>query len=61
MHLGHMINVLALYSTGLIGRVKEKGVRRTIKLIWLAFKGEILDIGRLKRMIQDKYQIRLAI
>ena len=61
MHLGHIINVLTLYSTGLIGRVKEKGARRTIKLIWLAFKGSKLDIGRLKTMIQGKYQIRLAI
>ncbi len=61
MHLGHMLNVLTLYSTGLIGKVKEKGARRTIKLIWLAFKGEILDIERLKMMIQGKYQIRLAI
>ena len=61
MHLGHIINVLTLYSTGLIGRLKEKGARRTIKLIWLAFKGSELDIGRLKTLIQGKYQIRLAI
>lgn len=61
MHLGHIINVLVLYSTGMIGRVKEKGVRRTVKLIWLAFKGSLLDIGKIKTMIQGKYQIRLAI
>ncbi len=61
MHLGHILNIMTLYSSNLIGRVKEKGARRTIKLIWLAFKGEILDIERLKMMIQSKYQIRLAI
>ena len=61
MHLGHLINVLTLYSSGLIGRVKEKGVRRTIKLIWLVFKGNVLDVERLKRIILCKYQIRLAV
>ena len=61
MHLGHIINVLTLYSTGLIGKVKEKGARRTIKLIWLVFKGYVLDTERLKMTIQGKYQIRLAV
>lgn len=61
MHLGHIINVLTLYSSGLIGRVKEKGARRTIKLIWLVFKGNLLDVDRLKMMIPGKYQIRLAV
>ena len=42
-------------------KVKEKGARRTIKLIWLVFKGYVLDTNRLKMMIQDKYQIRLAV
>ena len=33
MNIGHIINTLTLYSSGVIGRVKRKGVRRTIKLI----------------------------
>ena len=61
MHLGHIINVMTLYSTGLIGKVKEKGARRTVKLIWLVFKGYVLDTERIKMMIQGKYQIRLAV
>ena len=31
------INVLTHYSAGLVGKAKEKGARRTIKLIWLVF------------------------
>lgn len=61
MHLGHILNVLTLYSSGLIGKVKEKGARGTVELIWLTFKGGILDVERLKMMIQRKYQIRMAV
>lgn len=61
MHLGHIINTLTLYSTEMIKRVKKNGVRRTIKLIFLAFKGCILDIEKIKEKIDVKYQIRLAI
>jgi hypothetical protein len=61
MHLGHIINVLTLYSSGVIGRVKKRGARRTIKLIWLVFNGSILDIEWLKERVMIKYQIRLAV
>lgn len=61
MHLGHIINVLTLYSTVLIAKVKERGARRTIKLIWLVFNGGELDTVRLKMAMQMKYQIRLAV
>ena len=61
MHLGHILNILTLYSSGLIGKVKERGVRGTIKLIWLIFKSEILDYERLNLDIQGKYQVRLVI
>ena len=61
MHLGHIINVLTLYSSGLISRVKERGARRTIKFILLVFKGYILDVEWIKNRIDVKYQIRLAV
>jgi hypothetical protein len=61
MHLGHIINVLTLYSSVLIKRVRERGARRTIKLIWLAFNGGELDTARIKMVLQVKYQIRLAV
>lgn len=61
MHLGHIINVLTLYSTAMIAKVKERGARRTIRLIWMAFSGGELDTGRIKMAIQTKYQIRLAV
>ena len=61
MHLGHIMNILTLYSTDIIERVKRKGARRIIELIWLIFEGNILDVKRLKIAIQGKYQIRLAV
>lgn len=61
MHIGHIINTLTLYSSGMIGRIKHKGVRRTIKLILLAFKGNILDVEWINKRISVKYQIRLAV
>ena len=54
------MNILTLYSTDIIERVKNKGARRVIKLIWETFDGNILDVKRLKMEIQGKYQIRLA-
>ena len=61
MHIGHIINTLTLYSTGMIGRIKRKGVRRTIKLILLAFKGNVLDVEWINKSIDVRYQIRLAV
>ena len=61
MHLGHIMNILTLYSTDIIERVKNIGARRVIKLIWETFDGNILDVKRLKMEIQGKYQIRLAV
>ena len=61
MHLGHIMNILTLYSTDIIERVRNKGARRVIKLIWETFDGNILDVKRLKMEIQGKYQIRLAV
>lgn len=61
MHLGHIINVLTLYSNALIGKVKERGARGTVKLLWKIFSGCILDFEMLNSIINVKYQIRLAI
>ena len=61
MHLGHIINTLTLYSSEMIGRVKKKGVRRTIKLILLVFKGYVLDVEWIKDKTDVKYQLRLAV
>ncbi len=61
MHIAHIINVLLLYSTEIIGRVKKKGVRRFIELLWLIFEGGIIDTDRIKNSLKQKYQIRLAI
>lgn len=61
MHLGHIINILTLYSTAMIGKVKERGARGTVKLLWKTFSGCELDFKILKSLIGAKYQVRLAI
>ena len=61
MHLGYIINTLTLYSTTMIGKVKELGVRGTVKLLWKTFSGCILDFKMINSVINTKYQIRLAI
>lgn len=61
MHLAHTINTLTLFSTGLILKVKEHGVRRTIELIWLIFKGSLLDYEKLKFVTNEKYYLKLVI
>lgn len=61
MHLGHIINVLTLYSAALITKVREKGARGTVKLLWKIFSGSVLDFYRLNSAIQERYQVRLAV
>ena len=61
MHIAHIINVLLLNSTEIIGRVKKKGVRRFIELLLLIFEGSILDVARIKESLEQRYQVRLAI
>ena len=61
MHLAHTINTLTLFSTKLFLKVKEHGVRRTIELIWLIFKGSLLDYEKLKYITTEKYYLKLVI
>lgn len=61
MHLGYIINTLTLYSTTMIGKVKELGVRGTVKLLWKIFSSCILDFKMINSVINTKYHIRLAI
>jgi len=60
MHLGHIINLLTLYSKNMIKNVKERGVRGTVKLLKKIFSN-ILDYEILNSMINVRYQVRLEI
>ena len=60
MHLGYIINLLTLYSKNMINNIREKGVRRTIRLLKKIFDG-ILDYDKLNSMINIRYQVRLEI
>ena len=61
MHIAHLINVLLLNSKEIIGRVKKKGVRRFIEYLWGIFDGGILDVARIKKSLEQRYQFRLDI
>ena len=61
MHLAHIINTLTLFSTKLKLKIKLHGVRRTIKLIFLAFKGTPLDFEKLMFITTQKYYLKLDI
>lgn len=61
MHLAHIINTLTLFSTKLKYKIKQHGVRRTIKLILLIFKGSPLDFEKLKFITTQKYYLKLDI
>jgi hypothetical protein len=61
MHLGHIINILTLYSTDIIKRVTKLGARRTIEKFWLIFEGNLLNRQKIEAVLDCKYQIRLVI
>ena len=60
MHLGYIINLLTLHSKNMVNNIREKGVRRTIRLLKKIFDG-ILDYDKLNSMINVRYQVRLEI
>ncbi len=59
MRLGHMINVLALYSERLIKIVRELGVRGFIRFIRNTISGPWLDPGYVLKFLAHPFQLRL--
>ncbi|MFW5879681.1 MAG: hypothetical protein ACOCUV_02545, partial [bacterium] len=60
MHLGHILNLLTLYSKNVIKNVKNRGVRGTIDLFMKIFSS-ILDHKKLNNIVDVRYQVRLEI
>jgi hypothetical protein len=59
MRLGHLINVLALYSERLVPMVRELGVRGFIRFVRETISGPWLDPVWVKRRLSAPFQLRL--
>jgi hypothetical protein len=61
MHIGHIVNILTLHFKDLRSLANKKGVRGSIKFIFLVFSGCILDFERLRKKVEVRYQYRFEI
>jgi hypothetical protein len=59
MRLGHMFNVLAVYSTALLKTVLELGVRGFIDFVRETLSGPWLDPERVRERLAAPFQLRL--
>jgi len=59
MRLGHLINVLALYSERLVKMVRELGVQGFIRFVRNTISGPWLDSLWVKRRLAAPFQLRL--
>ncbi len=60
MKIGRFINVLAVNSEYLAHKVKELGIAGLLALIKLACAGDILDLDRIREIIERKYYLKLS-
>lgn len=59
MHIGHLINTLAMNSDLLASTVAEKGIRGFVKFLKLCCEGSALCSEKIKGMREKKYIFRL--
>ena len=59
MHIGHALNVLALYSEHLFAVVAAKGVRAFIKYVRDSLVHPWIEPRNLQQRMRDKPQLRL--
>jgi len=59
MRLGHLINILAIYSEALVKIVGELGVRGFIRFIRDTISGPWLDPVWVKKRLKANFQLRL--
>jgi len=59
MRLGHLINVLAIYSERLLKMVRELGVRGFIRFIRDTISGPWLDPVLIQKRLAAPFQLRL--
>jgi transposase len=60
MRIGHLLNVLALYSTQLADLVQELGPRALIRFIRQTLSVPWLDHERVRQRLARNRQLRLA-
>ena len=61
MQIAHILNNIALLSTGFAETVKSLGFKRTIRYLWSITDGARWDATLLREKIPRRYQIRWAI
>jgi len=59
MRLGHLINVLAIYSERLVKTLRELGVRGFVRFVRETISGLWLDPVWVKRRLSAPFQLRL--
>lgn len=59
MHIGHMFNILAQYSTQLVKTVRTLGVRGFIRFIYQTMCGGCLDPIKIQTRLASPFQLRL--
>jgi hypothetical protein len=55
MKIGRLINVILVHSEFAIEKVKKLGIRGFLSNIYLALKGTVLNITRLKEIVENKF------
>ena len=60
MKIAHLINELVTHSELVIKKVKERGVQQFIKDLYDALRGAVLDIQRIREVIDRRCQWRLV-
>jgi hypothetical protein len=60
MRLGHLINILAIYSERLLKMVRELGVRGFIRFIRETISGPWLDPLLIQKRLAAPFQLRLV-
>jgi hypothetical protein len=60
MKIGRFINVLALSSEYLRPKVEELGIDGVLQLLKLACNGDVLNHERIRKIVEDKYMLKLS-
>lgn len=61
MHLGHLLNILALHTEGLIDKVQELGIRGTLKFLRESWTNRWIDCADLLTFCNRPPRLRLII
>jgi len=61
MHLGHLLNILTLHTEALVGKVRELGLRGTIKFLRETWMNRWINRDQLLALCTKAPRIRMAL